>query len=381
MARNRIIYGSEAVIASQFATSTGTGAHAQLRRVQSFGHTEEVASENIQQFGNTARIGTIVLSSPTVTEDVTYLLGDGYNENVLGFYVQSATARTAEAGFASGHMVTSSGINVYELITPEGTDANTLSGPASLSGYAVNGFGNSFLSNWSLNAAVGGFPTVTVSLESLNANHETYVCNGAITGVNTPAIDATAGTALAQNTGVRLPIPVVGTGAGIPLALRPGDITLNFGSLTGTGATTLSPFYKLDGADGLHIQSVDIAVPLSRTPIERLGSRFAYARTLDLPIDVTMSVSAIVNEQVKRNLASALDDTTEHTVTTTINQPDGTPACKFTLKGARFNSQASSLDIGGNKTVDLQFTAQIGSINDTARGLFMSGAYDGSVFQ
>ena len=380
MSRNRFQYGSQAIIASAAATSTGTGAHAQLRRVQSFGHSEEVASESIQQFGNTARIGTIVLSSPTVTEDVTYLLGDGYNESALGFYVQSPTARTTQAGFASGHMVTSSGINMFELVTPEGIDANVLSGPASLSGYGVNGFGNTFLSNWSLNAAVGGFPTVSVSLESLNANHESYVCQGSITGVNTPAISATVGTPLAQNTGVRLPIPVVGTGAGIPLALRPGDITLNFGTLTGEGATTLSPFYKLDGDNGLHIQSVDLAVPLSRTPIERLGTRFAYARTLDLPITTTLSVSAIVNEQVRRNLASAIDDTTEHEVNITINQPDGSAACVFTMKGARFDSQNSSLDIGSNKTVDLQFSAQIGSINDTDRGVFMSGSYDGNPF-
>lgn len=381
MARTHTIYASEAVIASQYATSTGSGSHAQLRRVQTFGQSVEIPRESVQQFGNTARIGTVVLSSPTVTEDMTYYLGDGYNESALGFYVQSATTRSAEAGFASGHMVSSSGVNLYELITPEGIDANVLSGPAALSGYAVNGYGNSFLSNWSLNAAVGGFPTVTVSFESLNRNSENYVCNGAVTGLNTPAVNAEAGTPLTQNTGVRLPIPTVGTGAGIPLVLRPADFSLDFGGLTGLGTGTSSSFYKLNGADGFHIQSVDIAVPLSRTPIERLGSRFAYARPLDLPVTVTMSVSAIANEQVQRNLANILNDTTEHTVTATINQPDGTPGVKFTLKGATFDSESSSLDIGGQKTVDLQFSSQIGSINDTARGLFMSGAFDGSVFQ
>lgn len=380
MSRNRTIYANEAVFASQYATSTGTGAHAQLRRVQSFGHSEEVTSESIQQFGNTARIGTIVLSSPTVTEDITYLLGDGYNETALGFYVQSPTARPTQAGFASGHMVTSSGVNLFELITPEGIDANVVSGPAALSGYGVNGFGNTFLSNWSLNAAVGGFPTVSVSLESLNANHETYACQGTITGVNTPAISATAGTALAQNSGVRLPIPVVGTGAGIPLALRPGDLSISWGSLTGESSTILSPFYKLAGDEGFHVQSIDLAIPLSRTPIERLGTRFAYARTLDLPITTTLSVSAIVNEQVRRNLASAIDDTTEHQVNITINQPDGSAACVLTMKGARFDSQSSSLDIGSNKTVDIQMSAQIGSINDTDRGIFFSGSYDGNPF-
>lgn len=378
MARNRTIYSSEAILASSTATSTGSGSHAQLRRVQSFGHSIEIPRTPVQQFGSTAKIGSIVTSSPTVTEDMTYYLGDGYNESALGFYVQSPTTRAAEAGFASGHMVTSSGINLFELITPEGIDANVLSGPAALSGYGVNGFGNTFLSNWSMNAAVGGFPTVTVSFESLNRNFETYTCAGSLTGVNTPAVDAAAGTPLAQNTGVRLPIPTVGTGAGIPIVLRPADFSIEFGGLTGLGTGTASSFYKLNGSDGFHIQSIDISVPLSRTPIERLGSRFAYARTLDLPITTTMSISALANEQVQRNLANILNDTTEHTVIATINQPDGTPGVKFTMKGSVFDSESSTLDIGGNKSVDLQFSSQIGSINDTARGLFMSGSFDGT---
>lgn len=378
MARTRTIYPSEAVYSSASALATGTGSHAQLRRVQSFGHSVEIPREPVQQFGNTSKIGTVVTSSPTVTEDMTYFLGDGYNESVLGFYVQSPTVRTAEAGFASGHMVTSSGINLFELITPEGIDANVLAGAAALSGYVVNGFGNTFLSNYSVNAAVGGFPTVSVSFESLNRISETYSCNGAITGVNTPAVDVSAGTPLTQNTGVRLPIPVVGTGAGIPLVLRPADFSMDFGTLTGLGTGTASSFYKLNGTDGFHIQSVDLAIPLSRTPIERLGSRFAYARPLDLPITTTLSVSAIANEQVQRNLANILNDTTEHTVSVTINQPDGTPGVRFSMKGATFDSENSTLDIGGNKTVDLQFSAQIGSINDTTRGIFMSGSYDGA---
>ncbi len=217
-------------------------------------------------------------------------------------------------------------------------------------------------------------------MESLNTNFDTYTCNGSLTGINTPAVDATAGTPLAQNTGVRLPIPVVGTGAGIPIVLRPADFSIDFGLLTGTSSTTASSFFNLKGADGFHIQSVDLAVPLSRTPIERLGSRFAYARTLDLPITTTLSVSAIANEQVRRNLANMLDDTNEYVVTATINQPDGSAGVKFTLKGAVFDTENSTVDLGSNKSVDLKFSAQIGSINDSSRGLFMSGSWDGNVF-
>ena len=48
---------------------------------------------------------------------------------------------------------------------------------------------------------------------------------------------------------------------------------------------------------------------------------------------------------------------------------------KYTLKGAKLDSQEFSSDIGSNKTVALTFTAQVGGPQDTARGLFISGQF------
>lgn len=373
MARNRTIYNIEALYVSSDINATGSGSHVQLKRAQNFNSSIEIARQDVNQLGELARIDSIVVSPPTVSADLSYYLSDGANEKALGFYVQNAGS-TAEGNFASGHLVSSSGINIFEIIGSEGNDLNY---ETSLSGKAVRGFGNCFISNYQVEAAVGGLPTVSVSVEALNANSETYTYLGSLTGVNTPAINPTLGIPLSQNTGVRLPIPTTGTG---PSALRPGDVSISFGNLSGLNSTKASSFHALEGADGIRVQNVSLAIPLSRTPIEQLGSRFPYARPVDFPVTATLSVSAIANETVQRNLASMLDDTTENDITITINQPNGSAGVKYTLRGAKFDSESSSLDIGSNKTVDLNFSAQIGGPATLSRGIFMSGSHSGSVF-
>lgn len=373
MSRTRVIYNTESIYASQDINSTGSGFHAQLKRVQNFGSSSEIARTDILQFGELARIDSIVTSPPNVSADLSYYLSDGANEKILGFYVQNVGS-TGEANFASGHIVASSGVNLYEVIGSEGNDLNV---ETSLSGKAIKAYGNAFLSNYSVEAAVGGLPTVSVSFEASNSIGDTYYHQGSLTGVNTPAIDPVLGTPLAQNTGVRLPIPTTGNG---PSALRPGNVSISFGNLTGLGASKASSFYALEGTDGIRVQSISLAIPLSRTPIEQLGSRFPYARPVDFPITATLSVSAIVNESVKRNLASMLDDTTENDITVTINQPDGSAGVKYIMRGAKFDSESSSLAIGDNKSVDLSFSAQIGGPATLTRGIFFSGSHSGSVF-
>lgn len=376
MAKNRSLYNALGIYASSDVNSTGSGAHYQLKRAQSIGYSAEIARTDVLQIGNLARLSAIVTSPPNVSVDLSYLLTDGAVEKALGFYVQNPADYT-EAGFASGHMVTASGKNLYVVEGAEGFDLNAVD--TSLSGKAVIGIGNCFLSNYSVEAAVGGFPTVSVSFEASNMLTDSYYYNGSITGTNNPAVNVVNGQAFAQNSGVRLPLPTSGDGA---VALRPADFFISFGStLTGqTSSGTASSFQVLEGADGMRIQSFSLAVPLSRTPIEQLGSRFPFARPVDFPVTATLSVSALANEQVKRNLAAFLDDTSLSDITVGINQPGGAGGIRYTLKGAQFDSESSSLDIGSNRTVELSFSAQVGSTNQTNVGVFCSGSHSGSVF-
>lgn len=360
MSKNRVIYQSEALYVSDLYNSTGAADHAQLRRVQTANYSFSVSREDINQFGQLARIGSLVLESPTVSLDFSYYLSDGFNESALGFYVNTGGGA---GGFASGHMVTTSGKNFYIVTTDEGSDLN--GGGAIGTTEDVIGIGNGFLSDYTMEAAVGSIPTATVSIEGLNIRSTTGSAS-----IEHPAVVPVSGTSLTDI--VALPNPVAGTGAAIVTALRPGDITLSFGTFESAGTGQI---VHLGGANGAHVQSVSLSLPLSRTALERLGSRFAYARAVDFPVTASLSVNAIVNEIDQKNLVDLLADTVERDITITMKDPDGANAIIWTLKGCILQDESYSSAIGSNKTVDLTFTAQIGGPQDTTHNIQVSGSY------
>jgi hypothetical protein len=377
MARNRVIYQSEALYVSKNINSTASGEHAQLRRVQSANYNFSIERQDVNQFGQLARIDALVLKSPTVSLDFTYYPTDGYNEKALGFYVQNdAKGDSTEANFASGQMAGSSGQNFYILTSEEGSDLNTLTGDYALSGKAAIAIGNGYLSNYTFNASVGNLPTASVTIEGLNVKSSQVLGQtGTITGnfVLSPTIDPVAGSELSF-TG-RIPSPVEATGSNYVSALRPGDITLSFGDYTGVNATG-APIAVLEGANGINIQSASLTLPLSRTPIERLGSRFAFARVVDFPIVATLNVSAVLNEVQTKSLAQMLDDNSKREISLTIGKPGSTAkALIFKFKGSQLQSESFSSSIGANKTVDLVFQTQVGGPTDTNNGIYLSGSY------
>jgi hypothetical protein len=139
---------------------------------------------------------------------------------------------------------------------------------------------------------------------------------------------------------------------------------------------TGAPIATLAGADGINIQTASITLPLSRTPIERLGSRFAFARVVDFPIVATLNVSAILNEVEAKSVAQMLDDNSKREITLTIGKPGSTDkALIFKFKGSQLQSESFSSSIGANKTVDLVFQTQVGGPTDTNNGIYLSGSY------
>jgi len=398
MARNRVIYQSEALYISKNVNSTDSGDHRQLTRVQNANYNFSIDRQDVNQFGQLARIDALVLKSPTVSLDFSYYPTDGFNERAMGFYVQTGSG--AAGNFSSGQMGNSSGQHYYIVTTAEGLDLNYETGANSLVGKSVIGIGNGFLTNYSIDASVGNLPTAKITVEGLNMNSSVYTSGSGVltvggspvslTGALSPQVNATQGVISTDVSGFQkiivLPTPSQGTGSNIPNALRPGDIVLNFGAYGGASATSTQTGYAVPianiygdangiGSDGLHLQSASLALPLKRTPIERLGSRFAFARVVDFPIVATLNVSAIVNEVQARNLAIMLDDNAERDVTMRIKNSKNVnqDAMVFTLKGTRLKSESFSSSIGSNKTVDLVFETQIGGPNDFEHGVFLSG--------
>ena len=177
MARNRVIYQSEALYVSKEATSTGDADHEQLDRVQSANYSFNISRQDVNQFGQLGKVGSMVLEAPTVSTDTSYLVTNGFNERALGFYVQ--TGSEAEGSFISGHLNDGSGQNLFIKTVGEGTDAN---GASAAAGDDVLGIGNAYLTDYTLDLSVGSLPTASVSFEAAN------IQSSAGTSIGNPAV-------------------------------------------------------------------------------------------------------------------------------------------------------------------------------------------------
>jgi len=362
MARNRVIYQSEALYASKEVTSTTSGNHTQLERVQSANYNFTINRQDVNQYGQLARLDSIVLEPPTVSLDYSYYLTDGFNERALGFYVQ--TGAGASGNFASGHLADGSGRNLFVTTVAEGFDAQGINGTATKS---VIGLGNAYLSNYGLELAVGAIPTVSVSMECSNINSTispTVTGDTAITGINNPGVDIAAGTSL----GTKVQLKPAITGESSITALRPGDITVSINSFDGQTISLLS------GTDSINIQSASLSLPLSRSPIQRLGSKFPFARVVDFPVVATLSINAVLTDVTARNLADVINDTSKKNISLTLKDTNSANRIIYTMKNCVLDSESFSSSIGSNKSVDITFSTQIGGPNDTENGIFVSGA-------
>ena len=375
MPRNRVIYQSEGLYVSKLASVTAADDHEQLNRLQSANYSFTINRQDVNQFGDLARIDSLVLEPPTVSLDFSYYLTDGFNERALGFFVQTTgigmnrettSAANSSGNFASGHLTSSSGVNFFIATSPDGEDLNKVGAGVALDGSdTVIGVGNCYVSDYSVELAVGSLPTVNVTVEGANMNSDTYTGN-----IASPAVNQTNGTKI--NQWVELPDPtrdggITGTIGAAPItALRPGDVTVNLAGVDGLSLV------NLDGDGSAHVQSASISVPLSRSPIDRLGSRFPFAREVDFPVTATMNISAVVADSQAGNLADLLNSTVKQ-ASILIKDTAGANAIEYKMKGLKIDSQSFSSSIGSNKTVDITFSTQIGGPNDELNGVFMSG--------
>jgi len=366
MSRNRVIYQSQAVYAGpdkdanskDWRHETGNEAPSQLQRVQSANYSFDIARQDVNQYGDLAAIDRVILESPTVSLDFSWYLCSFYNEDKLGFHINAAgSTYTALSSCLTDVLAkTADERNYYVRIVPDGTDAAGYS-DAQAGGYDgtvsnIIGVGNGFMSSYTSEGAVGGFPTSSLTVEALNM----AFTKG--TGGLAPYVSASDGAKNAVHK-FGLPEATSRTGAGIVNAIKPGDITLNLPNVEGA-------------ASDAKLQSYNLSFDLAREPLSKLGSRFAFAREITFPITVTMSMDALVGDLTDGNLADIIDTDSDHDLTVTLK--DGTTEhIAFNMKKAKLDSQSFTSSIGDNESVSLTFSAQIGSASQNDVGLFMSG--------
>lgn len=363
MARNRIIYQSLALYAgqnsAQSGSHTGVGDIAQLTRVQSWDSDFSRNFTDINQYGQLAAIDRIEVEAPTVNMSTSWYPTDGSNEKYIGLSVCGATEEPV--ALLSGILNKKTDEKNYFLtVAKEGSDAVNYAGDKT----GVFGLGNVFLTSYSLEASVGDVPTASADFEALN-----FAVYADITGTNyIPAIDPAAGTKI---TGYTFAIPVAeeDDNSSQVTVLRPGDITF---------ALTNSQVKGFEAND-IKIQSFTLSTDLSRTPIEKLGSRFPFSREIDFPVTASLSVEAQMGELADFNLSDLLCDTSTFDLSLTMKKNDcsgqGAAAIVAQLKGAKLLSESVTTSVGDNASVSLEYEVSIGGPEDTDKGVFISGSY------
>lgn len=436
MARNRIIYQSKALYIAPNATGVqmaltgdatpsaakanpktgpivsdneiygGTGLLYKLDRLQNLNFGFTVNAQDVNEMGKLSRLSRISNEPPTVNIDFSYYVTDGLNERLLGFNFGGTDNSTAGApswdtnmiqgaGAFSGFLEETQGQNFYIVTTSEGED---VVGANVDSNDSVIAIGNGFLTNYELNATVGELPTANVTIEAFNIKTQDFTPSSkGISGVN-PAVDlntnpvtafTTSDSGRYFNLNSGLFGSLVGDGARADIAaLRPGDITVTtYASPAGAegkpaGQEEFVVFDTSDTQNTMHLQSVSFSLPLTRTVLNRLGSFFGYARVVDTPLNMEVTISAFANEfETNKDVYNTLcGNQTERSFRVSMNNcaeagSTQTTSFAYEFRGAILTSENHTTDIGGNETVDLTYSIQIGGANDTGNGLFMSGSY------
>ena len=242
----------------------------------------------------------------------------------------------------------------------------------------------------------GGAPIPTDVYTANLSNVVTYISGG------NPSIDTTDGSiadwsgfapdgSLKLNTTnnvrpiapIKLPVATQGlTTSGVNTTgdistLRPGDITLTLTKSDGSANELLGATFN-----DVPIQSYTISFDLSRTPIEKLGSKYAFARPVDFPITASLSVDALVNDLTTGSVADIITCDDEYNATVILKKAatcgaDSQAVMSYEIKKIKLDSESYSSSIGDNKTVTYDFSCQIGGPDQNDIGVFMSGYYTG----
>jgi len=343
----------------------------QLKRVQSANYSFTINRQDINQFGHLARLDSVVLEAPTVSMDFSYYLTDLENERLMGMVTDGSFQSL------SGMMTRSQnqfGNNFFILTVPEGRDAvkgDQLVGDDHKSVISV---GNGYVTDYSIEASVGAFPTASVTVEGMNIKSDVTTEFNEI-----PAIDPTDGSLICDRC-FFLPPTESGQGQSV---LKPGDITIDLQD-AGLIARQLSGntvgYQDPDDKGSAHIQSFTLSTPMGRTSLQRIGSTYAYAKEVDFPVTCTLTVNALVADLKSGNLVDLVCGQTYDLKVRMQNpdcqkcDPNGQPdAIVIDFKKAVLDSESFSSAIGDNKTVDVTFSTQVGGPEETAVGVFMSG--------
>lgn len=392
MPRNRQIYQCDAVFVGPTGSNNCTGQHysastfgganvtgaggivgtnwvEQLYRVQSANYSFNKTLKDVNQFGELAAIDRIPVDQPTVSLDVNWLVANLVNENLIGLTLSTGSQVSAVSGILN---LTTDSKNYFIGTVSEGNDFDD-SSTFFTTGSNNVAVGNGFLSSYSTEGSVGNFPTASVKVEGLNIEF-----NNRSSGVRIPAVNPTDGTNI-TGYGFQLPLAVTSVDDGVInvnanaySVLRPGDIEFTLGLTPGEGH---------GGAleSDLKIQNYSVTVDLNRENLNKLGSKYAFAKVINFPANAGLNITANLGDFQTGSLVEIVTNNKDFNPAVRIYKPGSAKTrdnivAEWQLRGAKLDNQDFSSSIGANKSVSMKFTTQISGPQDATHGIFLSGA-------
>lgn len=330
---------------------TGVNAPQQLTRIQTWTDSFTRNFTPITEFGVLAPIDLLEPGSPDVTATTSWFAVDGSDENRAGLTVTTGTQPLTS--ILSGILNNTTNVKDYFLEIVDNVDA--ISSPTNTGCVTI---GNGVLNTYTIQGSVSDIVTANVDIQGYNIKY--------ISGLNGTDVTASVNQ------------------SGVPygnIFVLPQYQASNFnGEITAMTKTNVD--LQVSGVLGyinFNPQSFNLSIPLNRTPINTLGSRFPFALDITPPFPVTLQVTAEITDLQNGNLSNLLCQTGFVNANLILRTPNcsgvGAPALAFYLVGAKLSTQSDSFQIGSNATVDFTLTAYVGGTTDATHNVYCSGSY------
>lgn len=357
-----------------YAPNHGT-AISQLKRVQSISYGFNTNLTDVQQYGHLSRLDSVQVSDAPVNLEFSWYITDGYNERMIGFVIDGSESPLAH------EKLTSDGRNYFIETVPQ--HRNAVSGDMLVPNKdnTVISIGNAFLTNYSVEIAVASIPTASATLEAYNMKADIGT-----TGLNIPALNPINGAVssdawLGNEQGVCDPNGCTGLFSLPPAslgysgcnndiaALRPGDAVLELDNAALMSIqVTGNPNKTLFGS--AHIESASINFSMARSNVNRIGITNPITKALDIPIEITLNISAVLADLKKGNLVDLLCSCDTHNLKIKVYEPSCNEcerntdnlAMEYKFEKAILTSENFTSTIGDNKMVDVTFSTQLDSL-------------------
>lgn len=358
IAQQQAIYLSTGPAATGYMLSSGglsgLNSIAQLNRIQSANYGANIPRTDVNTYGQVAPLDRLIIQAPSVNLNLDWLVANTYNTNTLGFVTDGSS------GVLSFILnKTADEKNYFIETVPQGEDAfNNTDIDANKS---TIGIGNGFLTNFQARGSVGNFPTESITVEALN--FVTYV---GTSGLLSPAIVPSGGQRVTAPNQFILPTATSGS-PGAVAAIRPGDITV----------TLSDPTFGPKISDW-KINSYDLSMPINRQALVRLGNPFPFAREINFPVNITLTIEGELGQLVTGDLSTLYCQDYAQNITITLAKPQcgstGPVAVQYQLLGAKMEEIPFTSSIGQNERVTMRFIAPLGSSSDIVHNLYISGS-------